>query len=99
VIAEVLAIVGSHRIDTPTAAVKPTPASLNTGTVGEAAKPESAQPAAAAVKTDEKTTDGVATAPAKPIAETGTPVIAAPEKSVKPAPSDAVSAKPAGSSQ
>jgi hypothetical protein len=45
VIAEVLAIVGSHRIDSPTAAAKPLPASLKTGAIGsgsssdDAAKP------------------------------------------------------------
>jgi hypothetical protein len=37
----VLAIVGSHRIESPTAAAKPLPASLKTGAIGsdDAAKP------------------------------------------------------------
>jgi Thioesterase domain len=101
VIAEVLAIVGSHRIETPTVAAKPVPASVSTGAVGDAVKPESARPAAAPAKTGEKTSDGAATGLAKPVAESGTPVIAAPEKSAKPVSSDsaAASAKPAGSSQ
>ncbi len=101
VIAEVLAIVGSHRIETPTVAAKPAPARVSTSAVGDAVKPESAPPAAAPAKTGEKTSDGAATALAKPVAESGTPVIAAPEKSAKPISSDsaAASAKPAGSSQ
>ncbi|MFY9693530.1 MAG: thioesterase domain-containing protein, partial [Xanthobacteraceae bacterium] len=67
VIAEVLAIVGSHRIDSPTAAAKPLPASLKTGVVGvegEAIKPEAARPAAAPGQTGEMTGDGAA----KPLA-------------------------------
>ena len=103
VIAEVLAIVGSRRLETPTAGAKPVPASLKTGVVGgvgDAVKPERVQPAAAApANAGEKTSDGAATGVAKPVAESGTPVIAAPEKSVKPVSSDPAAAKPAASSQ
>jgi alpha-beta hydrolase superfamily lysophospholipase len=95
VIAEVLAIVGSHRIETPTVAAKPVPASLKTGAVGG---DEAAKPATAPEKTNEKTGDGAATGAVKPVAETGTPIIAAPEKGTRPAIADpSVSAKPAGS--
>ncbi len=97
VIAEVLAIVGSHRIESPTAAAKPLPASLKTGAVGgEAIKPAAVRPAAVPAQTGEMTGDGAA----KPVAESGTPAIAAPERSTKPVAADPpASAKPAGSSQ
>lgn len=118
VIAEVLAIVGSRRIETPSAA-KPVPAGLKTGAVGDkgtkreempaasgsdAAKPQSAQPAAAPAKTGEKTGDGAtnATGAVKPLAESGTPVIALPEKGGKAATADAPVVSPPsapGSSQ
>lgn len=98
VIAEVLGIVGSHRIETPTVAARPVPASLKTGAVGggEAAKPETGQPVAAPAKIGEMTGDGAA----KPVAESGTPVIAAPERGARPVSADPpASVKPAGSSQ
>jgi alpha-beta hydrolase superfamily lysophospholipase len=99
VIAEVLAIVGTHRIERPTVAAKPVPASLKTG-AAEATKPEAAHPAAAPAKTGEKAADGAAISPVKPVAESGTPIIAAPEKGAKPATADPpASAKPAGTSQ
>ncbi|HTZ04073.1 MAG TPA: thioesterase domain-containing protein [Xanthobacteraceae bacterium] len=72
VIAEVLAIVGSHRMEEPG---KPVSASLKTGTV----KPRKPEPGAAPDKSSERSGDGVATA-VKPMAESGTPVIAAPER-------------------
>ena len=77
VIGEVLAIVGCTAWTRPTAAVKPVPAEPEDRCGrrgGQAGERTRRQPAAA--KTDEKTSDGVATAPAKPVAETGTPVIA-----------------------
>lgn len=86
VIAEVLAIVGSHRNE-PASAAKPLPASLKTGSVGDgvAARPVNAEAAAAPAKAGER--DGVSAV--KPLADSGTPVIAAPERSptasVKPA--------------
>lgn len=99
VIAEVLAIVGSHRIESPTAGAKPLPASLKTGTIGgdrAAIKPEVAEPVAAPAKTGEMTGDGAA----KPFAESGTPVIAAPERTAKPVSAvPPASAKPAAASQ
>lgn len=89
VIAEVLAIVGSHRIEPPTATAKPIPADLKTGAVGGGeAKPGESD------KVGEKAVDGAA----RPVADGGTPVIAAPEKggpaANSPQPSSA-SAKPA----
>ncbi len=97
VIAEVLAIVGSHRIETPTIAAKPMPAHLKTG---ERVKPEAAPSVAAPAKTSEKTGDGAATGSVKPLAQSGTPVIAAPEKVAKPVSADPPApAKPAGSSR
>ena len=102
VIAEVLAIVGSRRVEPPTVAAKPTPASVKTGAVGggEAAK-ASAQPGAEPAKASEKTGDGVATGTVKPVAESGTPIIAAPEKSGRAASSQPApaSAKPANAPQ
>lgn len=99
VIAEVLGIVGSHRMEEPTVAAKPVPAGLKTGAIGsgsEAIKPEAGQPVAAPAKTGEMTGDGAA----KPVAESGTPIIAAPERGTKPVSADPpASAKPAGSSQ
>ncbi len=94
VIAEVLAIVGSHRNEPPVAA-KPLPASLKTGSVvdGTATKPANAEPVAAPATTGEK--DGVVTGAVKPLADSGTPVIATPEKSEAPSPS----AKPTKSLQ
>ena len=85
VIAEVLAIVGSHRMEPPGAAAKPVPANLKTGTLGgaEAAKPANAEAVPAPAKTTEK--DGVAATGAVQ-AESGTPVIAAPEKKQPAAP-------------
>lgn len=72
VIAEVLAIVGSHRIESPTAAAKPLPASLKTGAIGsdDAAKPvvEGGTPVIAA---PERTTKPISADPpvsAKPAA-------------------------------
>ncbi len=99
VIAEVLGIVGSHRMEEPTVAAKPVPAGLKTGAIGsgsEAIKPEAGQPVAAPAKTGEMTGGGEA----KPVAESGTPIIAAPERGTKPVSADPpASAKPAGSSQ
>lgn len=94
VIAEVLAIVGSHRVEPPTVAAKPIPANVKTG--GEAAK-ASAQPAVEPAKASDKASDGAATGAVKPLAESGTPIIAAPEKSGKAASSERpapASAKP-----
>jgi hypothetical protein len=95
VIAEVLAIVGSHRIEQPTAGGKPASGSLKTGAeVG--AKPENGEPATAPAKTGEKTGDGVASAAMKPLVESGTPVIAAPERGGKASAADQPAGKPAG---
>jgi hypothetical protein len=82
VIAEVLAIVGSHRIETPTVAGKPVPASLKTS---DGVKPD------AASRVDAPAQTGAV----RPVADGGTPVIAAPERTGKPP----VSAKPATASQ
>jgi hypothetical protein len=95
VIAEVSAIVGSHRMEQPTAAVKPVPAELKTGAVG-GGETKSAQPATESAKASEPASD-VTTGTAKPLADGGTPVIAAPEKRGPAAASaqpSSVSAKP-----
>jgi pimeloyl-ACP methyl ester carboxylesterase len=101
VIAEVLAIVGSRRPASPATAAKATSVSApgESGTKlvpangtkseaapagGEPAKPKDAQPAAGPAKTGDATT---APAAVKPVAESGTPVIALPERAAKPAPS------------
>ncbi|MGC1777504.1 MAG: thioesterase domain-containing protein [Xanthobacteraceae bacterium] len=87
VIAEVLAIVGSHRTEQRTA------------------KPENAEPAKMGEKSsekpsDEKAGDGVARATVKPLADSGTPVIAAPERGGKATGSDEpAAAKPANLAQ
>jgi len=98
VIAEVLAIVGSHRIESPTVAARSLPAGVKAGAIGggEAAKP------AASAKTSDKTGPGLATSSAKPVAEGSASAIAAPERPGKATSSDppaAASAKPAGLSQ
>jgi alpha-beta hydrolase superfamily lysophospholipase len=100
VIAEILSIVGARR-EGPTIAAKPVPASLKTGAIGgEPAKRETVAPVAAPTKSGEKTGDGAATGAVKPVAQSGTPVIAAPERGAKPAIDDPpASAKPARSSQ
>jgi pimeloyl-ACP methyl ester carboxylesterase len=97
VIAEVLAIVGSHRNEAPAAATRPLPTSLKTGAIGgEAIKPEIAQPVAVPAKTGDVTGDGAA----RPVAEGGTPVIAAPERTGRPVSADPpTSVKPAAASQ
>jgi len=87
VIAEVLAIVGSRRNEAPSAGAKPASASLKAGGEGGVAKPENAEHE----KASEKSGDGVA--PVKPLAESGTPIIAAPERGGK----AAGSAQPAAS--
>jgi hypothetical protein len=74
VIAEVLAIVGSHRIDSPTAAAKPLPASLKTGAIGSGSSDDAAKPVV----------DGGTPVIAAP-ERTGKPVSVDPPASAKPA--------------
>jgi len=103
VIAEVLGIVGSRRMEAPSAA-KPVPADLKTGAIGDkdakpAELPHDAAPAAVPAKAADKT-DGAmnATGSVKPPAEGGTPVIALPEKGGKAASAAAPVASPSASS-
>jgi hypothetical protein len=81
VIAEVLAIVGEHRVERPSVAAKAIPADAGAAGGGAAAvKPETAQPAPA--KTEDKASDSAANAAAatRPPEDGGTPVIALPER-------------------
>jgi Thioesterase domain len=109
VIAEVLAIVGEHRVERPGVAAKSIPANSGAGAAaggGAAVKPETAQPAAAAAKTDDKTDaktdaktddkagDSAANAAAapRPPGDGGTPIIALPERGGKAANAEAPAA-------
>ncbi len=100
VIAEVLAIVGGRRMEAPTAAAKPTSAGLKTGAAaGTAAKPAE-DPAPAGSEAVKPPAALPAAGAVKPVAESGTPVIALPERGGKGA--DAPAASPpsaSGSSQ
>jgi thioesterase superfamily protein len=117
VIAEVLAVVGGHRIAVPGEPNAPKPASAGApgepGAVkpagGEAKKPEPAPAAPTTHAAPAKTGDGAksSTEAPRPVADSGTPVIALPERRSAPAASaapvatpprkPAVSPQPAGS--
>jgi hypothetical protein len=103
VIAEVLAIVGGQRAAGPSVAAKPATAGASapdgaTGAItmtpaaSDAVKPEDVTPVPAAPAMRAKSGDGAINAPdsLKPVAESGTPIIAAPERGgtppAKPAP-------------
>ncbi len=99
VIAEVLAVVGSHHMavpNAPNAPNAPKPASTGAPATngakpapagGEAAKPEPAPAAPATHATPAKTGDGTnnSTEAVRPVADSGTPIIALPERHSAPA--------------
>jgi hypothetical protein len=100
VISEVLAVVGSHRIAAPTAAAKPAGepnGAKPAPAAGEAAKPEPAPAAPATHAAPAKTGDGAknSTEAVRPVADSGTPIIAVPERHSAPASPAAAAPAPA----